>query len=325
MAGQIIVVSGLPDLVTAIAALQQYGISLDELRSRALVLLLGDQISLPDDLCASFSRVAPQAFGFQHLGVHRWQDGQPALDLIVAPFVGAELAAANHLQAKPHRDFLTRIQPRQFVFFDNGLSSYADHRFDMPRWLDGMPLDKSATAYLTHLHRFGVPAYLAGLRCESIPAPLLRTAAEAIGLTCLDPAERLGAGDAVILGTSFSRSRLISVEDERAAHALLWREVSRRHPGRICFKAHPRAIVPMFEDPTIVRELDKALPLEAFVSEGGGAAYSFSSTCLFTLEDQFGWASYRASHPALDMVLDARMQLAKMDTMQVSVALEGDT
>lgn len=324
MGGIVVIVSGLPDLVTALAALRRHGVCDAELRRRGYVLLLGHQGSLSDELCSVVRRVTRHAYGIERIGLHRWENGAGALPEAIAAAGVAPLVAGNHLQALSHREAIAAFGPEEFLFFDNGLSSYADHRVPVAEWLAAIPTCKRAVAYLTHRTRFGAPAYLSPFEVMDLPAADLREAAAPIRTACIPADAQLGDRAAIIIGTSFCRMGLVSPDDERAAHLRLLQEVRARHNGPIHFKAHPRASVALLSESDGVAVMDAHLPVEAFISGPGGAAYSFTSTCLFTLEDQFAWRTFRASHPAMDVVLEARMQLAKMASMQVTLPLSGE-
>ncbi len=318
-----IVVSGLADLVTALAVLRERGVSLNAVAQRASVALYGGALSLPEAMVREFVEVCGVAFPGLKVEVWRFADaaGEEAIlrdvDVAEARFT-RRVVVGNLLHSPAHRRLYAAMNPRHFVFYDNGLSSYADYKLSLEEELADWRRAPNFDAYLTHGDALGVPSYLGAAPPETLSVESFRTVYEHLQAACVDRAAMLDGESLLILGTSFYRTKLISLEDERDLHQRLIADVRRRFSGRVVYKPHPRCDEELLGPGDAVEVLRSSMPVEALVAAPGGHAFSFSSTALLTLQDHCGWRAHRAAHPLMDKVFANRRQLQKIYAIPAS-------
>ncbi len=322
MSSTVILASGLADLATAIAALTVHGAWPRSDPSRISVILVGHRVSLPDNLANSFRKAAAQSFNFSDIEVFRWGEDQAELEAFSKSRSGADVVVANQLQDPRQRALVAALRPRQFIFYDNGLSSYSEHDVDLVSWAGELVNCRHFFAYLSYSDVFGDPAYLRPFQTTSLSPSALSMSMAEVRKGCVPLTDQLPEGAVVILGTSFDRTNIISASDELRIHQELLAVIGERHGGPIYFKPHPRANQTYLGEADGVIPLSAELPVEAFVSSSDGTAYSFSSTALFSLPEMFGWDAYRVQHPLMERVFDARPQLAKIKVLAPSLVLE---
>ncbi|MAN45849.1 MAG: hypothetical protein CMF04_06520 [Hyphomonas sp.] len=265
---------------------------------------------------------AASAYNLESIQSFRWGEDDDKIREFAKAGSGSGLVVANQLQSPRQRELITALQPREFIFYDNGLSSYVDHKVDMERWIETLPNCQRFAAYLSYANEFGIPAYLHAFDTASLAPSVLARSAQLVCNAFLTEKDLLPAGAAVILGTSFDRTNILSASEEQALHQHLAKLVRERHEGPIFFKPHPRAGDVYLTEADDVSPLSTELPIEAYVSSADGTAYSFSSTALFSLPAMFGWKAHRVQHELMDKVFTSRPQLAKMKILQPSIILE---
>ncbi len=322
MAKTIILVSGVADLMTAIAALRVDGVWSEAHSHKTIAVIIGQRVSLPENLVGAFREVAANSFGLSDIKAFRWGEDNDAIDKFIDIEAGADILAANQLQDSRQRGLIAALKPRQFMFYDNGLSSYASHDIDINSWIAGMPECRRFAAYLSCAREFGVPPYLRAFAVASLTPDALKKSAHDIRKACVSRQDVLSSNAVVILGTSFDRTNIISADEEHILHKQMIDAIRKQQGGPYFFKPHPRANQAYLADEDDVKTLPTELPVEVYISGSGGTAYSFSSTALFTLPMMFGWRAYRVAHPLMEKVFRARPQLAKISVMSPSFELE---
>lgn len=214
----------------------------------------------------------------------------------------------NLIHKRLQQTFYAFLEPDEFVFFDNGISSYWEHDADINSLFGALNLPSPSMAYLTL--DLPVPKYLAAFPArrlaladyEPIYAGMRRAAVPTAPLR-----------DDVIIGSSLFRTGRISWEDERAIYLRLAEKLDRP----VAFKAHPRAADrPLVTSDDGFQVIESGIPIEALVQQGQiGAAYSISSTSLFTLASFFGWRAHCIETAATAEVMRASPHLALSQRM----------
>lgn len=318
----IILASGIADLTTAVATLMSNGAWADATLRDVTALIIGQGGSLPDNLIRAFRRTAETAYGLQNIYAFRWGEDDDNIRKFAETESGSGMVVANQLQSPRQREFITVLKPREFIFYDNGLSSYVDHKIDMAGWLDTLSDCQRFEAHLSYASEFGVPAYLNSFDAISLAPSIREQSMLIVREACLREQDLLPPGAAVILGTSFDRTNILSASEERVLHQQIAKVIREEHDGPIFFKPHPRAGDVYLTEADDVSPLSTELPIEAYVSSADGTAYSFSSTALFSLPAMFGWKAHRVQHELMDAVFASRPQLAKMKILQPSIILK---
>ena len=318
MAKITIIASGVADLTTAVAALMADGSWSSVSGSEVVAVIIGHRISLPDNLIEAFRDVAVNAFDLSGVEAFRWGEDDTLIEAFTNANTGTGLLAANQLQDPKQRKFIAALKPKQLVFYDNGISSYAPHNVDLTAWVGTLPDCDRFVAYLSYMDKFGAPPYLNVFKTKSLSHEALVKSVAQIRKACVSDQELLPPSAVVILGTSFDRTKLISIEDEQMIHKKLLEAIRVRHSGPCFFKPHPRASQAYLTQEDGVTTLSTELPIEAYVSNSQGVAYSFSSTALFSLSTMYGWRTHRVEHVLIEKVFNARPQLAKVKVLKAS-------
>ncbi|MCB2014152.1 MAG: hypothetical protein KDE67_04590 [Sphingobium sp.] len=310
--------TGVADLVTAISALRRCGLWQSVPISKVSAILIGHGISLPDNLIQAFQKTARRAFGLTRVEAFRWNEHHLAIEAFVAAQPAGSILLSNQLQDAKIRQLIISLNPGKFIFYDNGLSSYHDHSVDLTLWRSLLQGCDDFSAYLTYSDLFGTPDYLKQFVTEGIPVDLLKETMEEIRDACVPLKKRLTSDAALILGTSFDRTKILSAEEELTIHRLLLEHIRKAHSGPVFFKPHPRAGSVYLDEGDGVIPLPVELPVEAYIAEAGGVAYSYSSTALFSLSSMFDWRTFRVSHPLIEKVFAAKPQLSKIKEIEAS-------
>ncbi|MCI4645867.1 MAG: alpha-2,8-polysialyltransferase family protein [Hyphomonadaceae bacterium] len=300
----IAVVSGLMDVASFLAASARHGAGVAP--DRIVLALFGREVSLPEALQTEFSEIVARAFPQAELVIvppHRVElktfvsEGYdvPAL----ARNADRRVVFSAALQSRFTRSFLSWLSPDELVFFDNGLSSYADWHANTLDHVISAGVPRPSAAYLSLHPTLDVPAYL-----RDVPVEVLRKKDFAHAF------KRLRAGGTerppgtwlpgqVIVGTSLFRTGRISWEAERALYLRLITRLKRSGETDILFKAHPRALTqPLITPEDGVAVFASTVPLEAYVRPNSvGTVYSISSSALITMPQFYGWQARRLSDP----------------------------
>ncbi len=307
------VVTGLPDLANFLAAANRYAPERDNAPRHLKSVLFGAKKSLPDKLQTEFVQIAKKAF--------------PAIELFDAPieriskrvFDGEgyefpqgekgvqRIVYGNALQKAFHISYYALLRPDEFVFFDNGLSSYWQHDINVTQVFQDHGLQPPAAAYLTLSPPLPPPPYLNSVKQFSLQADDYAPIFAAMRSAVSHPPVSGWLPQHVLIGTSLFRTNRISWEEERHAYLQIIIRLQQQGVSRILFKAHPRASErPLVTASDGVEILETPAPVEAFVKPGAtGAAYSISSTSLFSLTSMFGWRCERIATPAANKVIDS--------------------
>lgn len=237
----IILASGIADLTTAVAALMNNGAWADLASRDVTAVIIGQGVSLPDNLIGAFRRAAETAYGLQHIYAFRWGEDDDSIRKFAEAESGCGMVVANQLQSSRQRELVTALKPREFMFYDNGLSSYVDHKIDMAGWFETLSDCQRFEAHLSYADEFGVPAYLHSFDAAPLAPSTLARSMLCVREACLTERELLPSGAVVVLGTSFDRTNIVSASKERTLHQQMVKCVRARHEGPIFFKPHPRA------------------------------------------------------------------------------------
>ena len=317
------VVTGLPDLLNFIAALRKKAGLAPVAEANATALLFGGAGSLPQALITEFGVTIRRAFPALKapriptdcVQAGRFNpDALPDLDLR-RQAGERRIVYGNAIHKRFHQELYAYLQPDEFVFFDNGLSSYAEHSADIESDFAARGLPFPSLACYSLSPPLNVPRYLAGIPGCSLGMEDYEDAFVAL--------RRLDSGWGapgrplhVIMGTSLFRTQKISWDEERATYLHLISQLKSTRPGEtILYKAHPRACArPLITKGDGVDVVESTLPAEPFVTPGcNGAVYSITSTALFSFARLFSWKAHRIETPATRRLLDASPHLRMID------------
>lgn len=318
------VVTGLPDLVNFLAVLHRRLGDPSQEGLAVTALLFGQPVSLPAELQSEFFELARNAFPFlradlippERVGVKEFDAEGYAPSWAGNP-TGDRIVYTNGVHKPFHQSFYEWLQPDEIHFFDNGLSSYADHRADIPKDFAARGLPALTDAYLTLHPPLPVPAYLSFAQHHTLTqtdfAPIYARLREAAPTK---PASGWLPGH-VIIGSSLFRQGKITWDEEREIYLRLTAHIRERGGENILYKAHPRASSrPLIKEADGVEVLDNTTPVEAFVQPGSkGVAYSISSTALLTLPSQFGWRALRIDTDKTRDLIAASSHLSKVNAI----------
>lgn len=310
------VVSGLPDLANFLASVKRH--TADTTAASAIrVILFGHDVSLPDPLRQEFDYIARTAFP-------RHDVGQIPSNLIRGNTFHSDQADSSRFEKNGYRilygnsiqkplflDLYGFLQPDEFVFFDNGLSSYWPHDTDIQETFAYYNVPLPVRSYLSLHPPLPLPRYLA-----DVPSTNLKVSDfDATYRRMADAAYQKPTGGSlpsnVILGTSLFRTNRISWEDERNLYLDLISTLHRESNSPILFKTHPRAVAqPLIGTDDGVEVLNTIAPVEAFAEVNpDGFAYSISSTSLFTLQKYYQFTPFRLDSPAVRKVAERMRHL----------------
>lgn len=316
------VATGLADLANFLAAHKRRAAERGTEEGPIRIVLFGAKSSLPAGLQSEFTEVAVATFPELDVIVipsqyvtRRGFDGEAFAHPYLRKTSARRIVYGNAIHQPLHRSLYAYLKPDEFVFFDNGLSSYSEHDADIAGDFAAIGAPFPSMACLSLVPALHAPGYL-----SSIPQVALgyddyadiyaRLRAAAPGL----PSGGWLPGH-VILGTSLFRTKRIEWGEERSIYLRLIKALKARTDERVAFKAHPRASDrPLITSDDGVEVLDTGLPVEALVRPGSkGCAYSISSTSLFTLKEYFGWSSFRMETAASRAVIDASPHLGMVN------------
>lgn len=214
------------------------------------------------------------------------------------------LVYGNSIHKPEFLEFYAFLAPDEFIFFDNGLSSYWSHDtdpiHDFPR--HGIP--RPAHAYLALHPPLPLPTYLERIPQTELTASDFAHPFKRMADASLEKPKHGHLPEHVILGTSLFRTNRISWDDERRLYLDLIAAIRQKSNSSILFKGHPRSSDrPLISRSDGVDVLETIVPIEAFAQIGGGGiAYSASSTSLFTLQKHYGFTARRLDSPAIQHV-----------------------
>lgn len=308
------VVSGLADLANFLAAQRRCAGNDGE---RIRIVLFGQGGSLPKQLRSEFDKVVAAAFpGYTQTTIPSELVGRERFDDARAGGLGLEktgrrIVYGNQIHKPFHLSFYRYLEPDEFVFFDNGLSSYWPHETDIRADFAAYGLAFPTRAYLSLHPPLPIPGYLA----DAPPATLARADYDD-AYRAMKARARQKPRDNVlpahlIIGTSLFRTNHIAWEEERALYMDLVAALRRRSDQPILFKTHPRAVArPLVTAADGVDVLDTIVPIEAFAHpKSNGFAYSIASTSLITLQKYYGFTPYRLDSPAVRRVAERMRHL----------------
>lgn len=326
------VVTGLSDLIAFLAAVRARTQASAATMSNVKAVLFGGQGSLPEPLRIEFVKTVETAFPFVtafttrtpcvHAG--EFSIGSVSADL---PKKGTafRVVYGNGIHKKPHQQFFSYLEPDEFVFFDNGLSSYASHPVDIKHEFTARNIPCPSLACYSLSSFLPIPSYL-----SSIPPYELSYAEYTEFFGRLRALEKSYSKEKwlpsnVIIGTSLFRTKRISWEMERSIYLSIIDRLKKSYNGDILFKCHPRSGVRLLitkEDGVTL--FDSTLPAEAFVRPGSrGAIYSISSTSLLTFKKFFGWDAWRLENKATRQLLEGSPHLSMVNFVE-SIRLDED-
>jgi hypothetical protein len=317
------VVSGLADLINFISSMIiRVGCTIDSLPS-AKVILFGSDLSLPDQLKHEFAQTLNAAFSRIELSTNSQNNEfHVTLDGFTVPpeKTTRRIVYGNSIHKAEHLNFYASLEPDEFVFFDNGLSSYASHAFDIATAFAQQHLPFPALACLSIGDNLTPPAYLSEIPKITVPFTVLGPVYARIRNTAATAQRLHTVPSTVLIGTSLFRTGKISWEEERCVYLKAVCALRARGIDDILFKSHPRdSSKPLLTLDDGVNLSNSSLPIEAFIDlNSPGTAYSISSTSLFTLRDYFGWQCFRLSAPAAQSLLDKSPHLRLTNTLPVA-------
>tara|TARA_R110000868_G_scaffold43693_6_gene146731 strand:- start:5698 stop:6681 length:984 start_codon:yes stop_codon:yes gene_type:complete len=303
------IVTGLADLVNFVgAACCRTGRTFDNLPPLKTILF-GRDISLPMDLKAQFRQTLQDGFpNIELISNDRDEDWRVSEEGFSAPprKMVQRIVYGNSIHKPPHLDFYASLTPDEFVFIDNGLSSYAEHHFNCRAEFARRGLPNPNLACLSLGASLPVPAYLSDFTATNLTLHELGPVYRQIRGSAAGHPTSGGLPAIVLIGTSLYRTKRITWEQERDIYLAAIKSFHAEGIRDILFKSHPRASDrPLLTADDNIEVFDSSLPVEAFADpSASGVAYSISSTSLFTLRDYFGWQTYRLETPAARALLD---------------------
>ncbi|WP_425410245.1 polysialyltransferase family glycosyltransferase [Hyphococcus sp.] len=299
------IVTGLSDFANFLAA---YNLTTRNTNREGDILkavLFGRPKSLPSGMQKEFLEVVCSAFPFidsfilpPETVLKNRIDFDNATRSRLEKTPAKRIVYGNALHKPFHQYLYTFLKPDEFIFFDNGLSSYWDQPLDIHETFPEIGIPIPACACLGLAPPLQPPNYLKGLTQKSLSLNDFDMAFA--GLRSAGKSPRGGwLTETVIFGTSIFRTGHLSWEEERGVYLRLIETLKRRGENNIVFKAHPRATEkPIIFESDGVDVLENSIPVEAFVKPGAaGTAYGIASTSLITFERYFGWKSYRIDAP----------------------------
>lgn len=204
----------------------------------------------------------------------------------------------------------------RIILFDNGLQSHVTKEIYL-----GPPdplksgkisqnvLDRVVTAYFSLFGDLPIPDHLCSIPCEEIPSDwLLNVARGAVASVSLPHPD---LSSALILGTSFYRSNLVTYEEEKRVYLSLIESLISCGEESILYKEHPRANrEPLVGKSKSVQHIESPMPVELLpLNLNIHSSYSISSTALLTLKKLFGIPSYTIGR---DLPLVSKLKHVRM-------------
>ncbi len=319
------VVSGLLDLVNFLAACRVWSRERVPSKPKITAILFGHEASLPERLRSEFEFTIRRAFPYVDLEIippsclngNRFDESDASIGIDLKS-ASRRIVYGNAIHKKLHREFFKYLNPDEFVFFDNGLSSYADHPTDVATEFVKLDIPFPSLACYSLAPPLPIPDYLKSISnydlthndFSSLFECLRRVDAQALPHDCLP--------SRVVIGTSLFRTKRIRWEEERAIYLKLFAKLREEEDSRILFKAHPRASNrPLIGPGDGVDVVDNSIPVEAFAKpDEKGVVYSISSTSLLTMEKYFGWRAYRIETEATRALLADSPHLSKVKEVE---------
>lgn len=318
------VVTGLSDLVNFLGALRFRTKERIAGDSKIVAALFGHIESLPARLQAEFDWIVEKAFPYVNIvkippgclqGNRFRPDGMPRLSFPRS--AGRRIVYGNGVHKRFHQEFFSYLEPDEFVFFDNGLSSYADHPSDIETEFAAHDIPFPSLACYSLSPPLPAPEYLSSIRSHYLGRQDYVAIYDALRAVVCETPETGWLPSHVVIGTSLFRTKRITWEEERSIYMKLIRRLQDAQDGGILYKAHPRASDrPLITKADGIDVLDSSVPVEVFVKPGSkGAVYSISSTALFTLNKYFGWTAHRIETPAARTVLNQSPHLRLVESI----------
>lgn len=319
------VVTGLSDLVSFLAACRIRSEASAARLNKITAVLFGQKASLPERLQFEFDHALKNAFPFLTSakvspdclkGSSFDQRGVPPA--LRTKSSSHRIVYGNLIHKRLYQEFFSSLMPDEFIFFDNGLSSYADHKSDIKKEFAALDLPFPSVACYSLCPPLPVPEYLGTIPQRSLTREEYTEFFDQLRLLASDWAPDRWLPPHVIIGTSLFRTNRISWEEERSIYLRLIDKLQDEEDSIILFKAHPRASSrPLITEDDGVDVLDSSLPVEAFVNpRTTGVVYSISSTSLLTMEKFFGWTAYRLETEMTQKLLADSPHLSKVNSIE---------
>ncbi len=319
------VVTGLSDLANFLAALRRRTGAIAPAGDIVKIVLFGGFGSLPAGLMKEFMQVAADAFPEARILLAPPErvsgsdfDSEGYVEPQLSERASRRIVYGNAIHKPFHQSFYAFLAPDEFVFFDNGLSSYWRHDADIKSEFERYGVAFPSEAFLSLSPGLPTPPYL-----SAIPQTPLDYADYAEIYARIAMAARIKPpggwlANHVVLGTSLFRIKRISWEEERDIYRRLIDAIRREKDAAVTFKAHPRASDrPLLTEADGADVLETGVPVEAFIKPGAtGRAYSISSTSLFTMQHYFGWTAYRLDSPAARLVIKRSPHLGMINMVE---------
>ncbi len=295
------IVTGLADFANFLAAVTAAGKRDHGDGDSIKAVLFGLPVSLPTGLQkefmsvieAGFPEVEPYIFPPELVSNDRI-DFNDAATARLQKTSKKRIVYGNALPKSFHQLLYAHLKADEFIFFDNGLSSYWDQQFDTAVKFPKLGIPVPSIACLSLSPPLNAPDYLNGIPIKELSFSdyddayaNFRKAAAMSGNGWLP--------EHVILGTSIYRTGHLSWNEERSVYLRLIEAVKKRGGEDILFKSHPRATErPLIFESDGVSVMESSLPIEAFAKpDSKGTAYGIASTSLISFERYFGWKSFR--------------------------------
>lgn len=258
------------------------------------VVLFGNSRNVSSELLATARRLTEilPAAAFDYLDL----DQEGGIESIVAKHLAAdarvEKLLITHLFGAKENQILDVINRDKLVLIENGLATYLpplgrDPRFQQD-YYGVRPLHAVQEAWLPLAPVLGAPFYLPEEIVEAPSIESFRRAALAITDALNLKPLQLQSEERVmfVAGTSLYRLKVLSHADESAAYQLFIEDCLENGYDRVCWKPHPRMLLPMQELPTgkqRVETIADSLPMELRFLEApeGAGCGSIASSAIF--------------------------------------------
>jgi hypothetical protein len=254
------------------------------------VALFGETLSVSEELHDDFQHVSRTAFP----ALEVFRVNPDAIEAAIVPPKKdgvRRIVYGTLIHHKRPRTFFARLMPDDFVFFDNGMSSYWEHG-DISDEFRKKRLPLPSLAALALAPPLPIPSYLAAYPLWRVTyedlADIFASLQRAVGVWVPD-------GDpGIVLGTSMFRTGAVTWEEERELYLRVIDRARAQHTS-VVFKGHPRAAHrPLIGEEDGVAIIETTAPIEALVQQGNtGCVYGMASTALFSMPKFFGWRAYR--------------------------------
>lgn len=317
------VVTGLADFVNFLAALHSRTGQTDIASMAVSVALYGTDLTLPPKLVEEFRAIVQAAFPtieIERVPSQRLQGARFDSENYDAFNAQEERIVYGHsIHKEIYLSFYSFLKPKEFIFFDNGLSSYASHNVDIAKDFVKFNLPIPSFANMTLCPDLPAPPYLKDFPVRPVTFSDYSAGFENIRAASPQRPSEQWLPNHVLIGTSLFRTGKISWEAERALYMRVIESLHARGEYNILFKAHPRASSrPLITEEDGIEVIDCSAPLEIFaIPNHPGVAYSISSTSLITLKKFYGWRTYRLENEATRTLLSQSPHLSKVSGISV--------